>query len=243
MSDENPSSRTFGSDDGENGQGDNGIVALLHQFLGELTPTGDPEFDGPMLNARAAMKIATNAVFTGGLRESLIALLRSPYNIEPFIRDALADALERGASAETLEESGLHSWKLQLVGLGAGKGTQNNQGEQVRARRRWGNIGQFMQNEIASNGAKHGAREKAICAAIEKYNNISRQLAEKSLKYFQERQCWVENVNRILNTSFIDDIHRHTILESYHLEYDILHAHHKDAPAERLAEVEKFNSN
>lgn len=243
MSDKNLSRHTFGSDNGENSQGDNGIVALLHQFLGELTRTGDPEFDGPMLNAQVAMKIATNAVFTGGLRESLIALLRSPYRIEPFIREALADALERGASAETPEESGLHSWKLQLVGLGAGKGTQNNQGEQVRARRRWANMGQFMQNEIASNGAKHGAREKAIYATTKKYNNISRQLAEKSLRYFQERECWVENINRILNTSFIDDIHRHMTLESYRLEYDILHAHHKDAPAARLAEVEKFNSN
>ena len=238
MSEQDPSDPMVGMGGGEHSAGGEGIVALLRQFFSQLTPTGDAAFDGPALNAQVAMKIATNAVFTGGLRESLVALLRSPYDIDPFIRGALADALERGASGETREQSGLQFWKLQIVGLGEGKGTENNKGEQMRVRRRWGLIGQFMQSEIASDGMKHGARERAICAAREQFG-ISREAAEKSLRYFKKREEWVAEVAKILNTSFADVIHRNTTFELYRVEYDTLHVHHKDAPANRLAQMGK----
>jgi hypothetical protein len=241
VSDEKRPSRICDSDGTEDSQGQNYLVAILDQFLGGLTPTGDSDSEGQMLNAQVFMKITTSAVFAGGLRESLIALLRSPHHIEHGIREALADALERGASGETPEESGLSSWKLQIVGLGSGKGTQNNQGEQVRARQRWGVVGQFMQSQIASKGAVHGAREKAISAAMKQFN-VSRESAEKSLRYVQRRELWVKNMEQILSVDYADDSHRDMAFGMYRLEYDTLHARHKDAPANRLAEASKFKS-
>ena len=211
------------------------MVAIMRKFLGDPFVTGIDHFDGPMLNVQVTMRLATDSVFTGGLRESLIALLRSPHEIAPYIRHALADALERGASSETSLESGLHSWKLQIVGLGTGKGRQNNQGEGVRTRRKWGEVGEFLERTIHLDG-KRGKRKRAIAAAKQQFN-VGDEYVEKAYKYFGDREKWVVEVSRIQATEFLDEKHRQLAFEGLRLEYDALHAHNRNTPNNRLTKL------
>lgn len=207
------------------------FAAIARMFLGDPAP----EAGSQVLNAQVAMILATNAVFSGGLRESLIALLRSQHEIAPYIRNQLADALERGASQANPDQYrlGEPTWRLAISGFGDGSGTKNNVGEQVRTRRRRGNIGQFMR-ELISHGDSKVGRQDAMKEASTKFG-VSEQSADKALSYFDARERWIDERRTI--EPFSSELPSELARELDRLEYDGLHVKGAAALDRRIEQI------
>jgi len=219
----------------ENNDVDPNIAMFRSIFDDPSSLTGNPAIDGPILNAQAVARISAHGNLIGGLRESLIALLRSNCEIAPYVRSELASALERGASDEDANTPGSEGWSLKIVGLSK----QKSQGERTRTRRDWAKIGEFIRRTITEDEGPRGSRERALKAAQSKFG-VGREKAEKSLKYFEDREKWVAERERIIGEEYVDKRHKAYALEASRIEFDQLHARSASAPAKQIARLRDY---